>query len=152
MRAVSRLVSTLFSLKLFDDESRDTSKVGQAVSPAFPNELTMRELISSLMRFSGAVTMFAVEQVQNVVGAPTDTRAAIAKMTETLDSMSESLVSKIDKPKQTVHESMSKAQVEVVDRTFNAVNLNVPDELMQKTSASLSSAVTRSAANGAVVA
>ena len=112
----------------------------------------MRELISSLMRFSGAVTMFAVEQVQNVVGAPTDTRAAIAKMTETLDSMSESLVSKIDKPKQTVHESMSKAQVEVVDRTFNAVNLNVPDELMQKTSASLSSAVTRSAANGAVVA
>ena len=87
MRAVSRLVSTLFSLKLFDDESRDTSKVGQAVSPAFPNELTMRELISSLMRFSGAVTMFAVEQVQNVVGAPTDTRAAIAKMTETLSPL-----------------------------------------------------------------
>ena len=112
----------------------------------------MRELISSLMRFSGAVTMFAVEQVQNAVGAPTDTRAAIARMTETLDSMSESLVSKIDKPKQTVHESMSKAQVEVVDRTFNAVNLNAPDELMQKTSASLSSAVTRSAVNGAGVA
>ena len=66
--------------------------------------------------------------------------------------MSESLVSKIDKPKQTVHESMSKAQVEVVDRTFNAVNLNAPDELMRKTSASLSSAVTRSAVNGAGVA
>jgi hypothetical protein len=44
---------------------------------------------------------------------------------------------------------MSKAQTEVVGRTFNAVNLNAPDELMQKTSASLSSAVTRSADTGA---
>jgi hypothetical protein len=112
----------------------------------------MRELFSSLMRFSGAVTMFAVEQVQNAVGAPTDTRAAIARLTATLDSMSESLVSKIDEPKQTAHERISKAQVEVVDRTFNAVNLNAPDELMQRTSASLSSAMTRSTANGAGVA
>jgi hypothetical protein len=109
----------------------------------------MRELISSLMRFSGAVTLFGIEQVQNVVGAPTDTRAAIARLRETLDSMSESLISKIDEPKRAVHASMSKAQAEVVGRTFNAVNLNAADELMQKTSQSLSSAVTRSAATGA---
>jgi hypothetical protein len=58
----------------------------------------MRELISSVMRFSGAVTMFGIEQVQNAVAAPSDTRAAIAKLRETLDSMSESLISKIDEP------------------------------------------------------
>jgi hypothetical protein len=109
----------------------------------------MRELISSLMRFSGAVTMFGIEQVQNAVGAPTDTRAAISRLRETLDSMSESLVSKIDEPKRAVHESMSKAQNEVVSRTLNAVNLNAPGELMQKTSESLSSVVTRTAATGA---
>jgi hypothetical protein len=109
----------------------------------------MRELISSLMRFSGAVTMFGIEQVQNAVGAPADTRAAIARMIETLDSMSESLISKIDEPKRAAHESMSKAQSEVVRRSFNAVNLNAPDELMKKTSASLSIAVTRSAGAGA---
>ena len=109
----------------------------------------MRELISSLIRFSGAVTVFGVEQVQNAVGAPADTRAAIARLIETLDSMSESLISKIDEPKRAVHESMSKALNEVVDRTFHAVNLNGPHELMQKTSESLSSALTRSAASGA---
>jgi hypothetical protein len=109
----------------------------------------MRELISSLMRFSGAVTLFSIEQIQNAVGAPADTRAAIARMIETLDSMSESLISKIDEPKRAVHESMSKAQSEVVGRSFNAVNLNAPDELMKRTSASLSRAVTRSAAIGA---
>ncbi len=109
----------------------------------------MRELISSLMRFSGAVTMFGVEQVQNAVGAPADTRAAIARLIETLDSMSESLISKIDEPKRAVHESMSKAQNEVLDRNFHAVNLNGADELMQKTSESLSSGLTRSAASGA---
>ena len=109
----------------------------------------MRELISSLMRFSGAVTLFSIEQIQNAAGAPADTRAAIARMIETLDSMSESLISKIDEPKRAVHESMSKAQNEVVDRTFHAVNLNGPDELMRKTSESLSSVLTRSAASGA---
>jgi hypothetical protein len=108
----------------------------------------MRELISSLMRFSGAVTLFSVEQIQNAVGAPADTRSAIARLTETLDSMSESLISKIDEPKRAAHKSMSKAQSDVVVRTFNAVNLNAPDELMQKTSTSLSSALTRSAATG----
>jgi hypothetical protein len=105
----------------------------------------MRELISSLMRFSGAVAMFSIEQIQNAVGAPADTRAALTRMIETLDSMSESLISKIDAPKRAAHESMSKAQSDVVGRTFNAVNLNAPDELMQKTSASLSSAVARPA-------
>jgi hypothetical protein len=109
----------------------------------------MRELISSLMRFSGAVTLFSIEQIQNAVGAPADTRAAIARIIETLDSMSESLISKIDEPKRAAHESMSKAQSDVVGRTFNAVNLNAPDELLQKTSASLSNAVTRTASTGA---
>ena len=108
----------------------------------------MRELISSLMRFSGAVTMFTLEQVQNAVGAPTDTRTAIRTLTATLNAMSESLISKIDEPKRAAHESMSKAQAEMVGRTLNAVNLNAPDELMQKTSASFSNVLARSAATG----
>jgi hypothetical protein len=115
----------------------------------YHKDLTMRELISSLMRFSGAVTMFGIEQVQNTIGAPADTRAAIGRMIETLDAMSDSLISKIDEPKRAAHESMSKAQSEVVDGAFNAVDMNAPDELMKKTSASISSALARSAATGA---
>jgi hypothetical protein len=108
----------------------------------------MREMISSMMRFSGAVTMFGVEQVQNAMAAPADTRAAIVKLRDTLDMMSESLGAKLDGPKQAALESMSKAQAEVVGRSFDAVDLNAADELMQKTSESLSGALSRSA-NGA---
>ena len=105
----------------------------------------MREFVFSMMRFSGAVTMFGIEQVQNAMGAPRDTRAAIARLRESLDVMSESLVSKLDQPKQAALESMTKAQAEIVDRSFNAVDLNAADDLMQKTSESLSGAMSRSA-------
>jgi hypothetical protein len=107
----------------------------------------MREMISSMMRFSGAVAMFGIEQVQNAVAAPADTRAAIVKMRETLDMMSESLVSKLDEPKQAALESMSKAQSEIVDRSLDAVNLNAAENLMKKTSDSLSDAMNRSGAS-----
>jgi hypothetical protein len=108
----------------------------------------MREMISSMMRFSGAVTMFGIEQVQNVMAAPADTRTAIIKLRDTLDRMSESLGAKLDRPKQAALESMSKDQAEVVGRSFDAVDLNAADGLIQKTSESLSGAMSRSA-NGA---
>lgn len=104
----------------------------------------MREMISSMMRFSGAVAMFGLEQVQNAVEAPGDTRTAIIKLRETLDMMSESLVSKLDEPKQAALESMSKSQSEIVDRSLDAVNMNAAENLMKKTSDSLSDAINRS--------
>ena len=107
----------------------------------------MREMIFSMMRFSGAVAMFSIEQVQNAVEAPADTRTAIIKLRETLDLMSESLVSKLDHPKQAALESMSNAQSEIFDRSLDAVNLSAADDLMKKTSDSLSGALNRSAAS-----
>ena len=107
----------------------------------------MREMISSMMRFSGAVAMFGLEQVQNAVEAPADTRAAIVKLRETLDMMSDSLVSKLDEPKQAALESMSKAQSEIVDRSLDAVNMSAAENLMKKTSDSLSGAMNRSGAS-----
>jgi hypothetical protein len=104
-------------------------------------------MISSMMRFSGAVALFGIEQVQNAVEAPGDTRAAIVKLRETLDMMSESLVSKLDEPKQAALESMSKAQSEIVGRSFDAVNMNAAENLMKKTSDSLSDAMNRSGAS-----
>jgi hypothetical protein len=103
----------------------------------------MRELITSLMRFSGAVTMFGIEQVQSALGAPTDSRAAIARLCGTLDSMADSLVAKMDDSKKAAYSSMAAAQNEVVGRTFGVVNMAAPGELMQRTSQSLSSLVKR---------
>jgi hypothetical protein len=105
----------------------------------------MRELIFSMMRFSGSVAMFGIEQVQSAAGAPTDTRAAINRMRGMLDLMSESLASMLDRPKQAALESISKAQSEMMARTLNVVDLNAAGEFMMNTSKSLSSAVSRSA-------
>jgi hypothetical protein len=105
----------------------------------------MRELFSSMMRFSGAVTMFSMEQVQNAIYAPADTQAALTKMRESLDAMSESLASKMDDSKRAALDSMSKVQTDIVDRTLEMVSMDSAGELMQKTSASLSNVVSRSA-------
>lgn len=112
----------------------------------------MRDLVSSLMRFSGAVTMFGLEQVQNAVSAPADTHAAIVRLSQTLDSMSESLISKMDDSKKAALASMSAAQTEMLGRTFtavDAVNLDAAGEFMKKTSESLSGVLSRSASKEA---
>jgi len=49
-----------------------------------------------MMRFSGTVTMFGLEQVQNAMFAPTDTRTALSRLCNTLDSMSDSLAGVIN--------------------------------------------------------
>jgi len=109
----------------------------------------MRELITSMMRFSGAVAMFSLEQVQNAVSAPADTKLALTRLRDTLDGMSKSLVSKLDGPKRAAFESMSKSQTDILDRTVDAVNLDVADDLMRRTSESLSSVIGRSNGNKA---
>ncbi len=110
----------------------------------------MRELMFSMMRFSGAITMFGMEQVQNAISAPTNTRAALVRLCNTLDSMSESLASKLDAPKRTALDSMSKSQLDIWDNTASAVkldaaNLDTASDLMKKASESLAGIIGRSA-------
>jgi len=110
----------------------------------------MRETIFSMMRFSGAVTMFGLEQVQNVMMAPTDTKAALNRLRDTLDAMSDSLASKLDHSKRSALDSMSKAQVDILDRTaeavnIDAINMDAAADLLRKTSDSLGGAIRGSA-------
>jgi len=106
----------------------------------------MRELISSMMRFSGAVAMFSVEQAQNAITAPADTQAALVRLRETLDSMSNSLASKLDEPKRAALDGISRAQTDIANRTMGLVNLDAAGDFVMKTSESLSDAVSRPAA------
>jgi hypothetical protein len=110
----------------------------------------MRELMFSMMRFSGAITMFGMEQVQNAISAPTDTRAALVRLCNTLDSMSESLASKLDAPKRTALDSMSKSQLDIWDNTASVVkldtaNMDTAADLMKKASESLADMIGGSA-------
>ena len=110
----------------------------------------MRELMFSMMRFSGAITMFGMEQVQNSISAPADTRAALVRLRNTLDAMSESLASKLDGPKRTALDSMSKSQLDIWDNTsstikLDAANLDAAADLMKRASESLADMIRRSA-------
>ena len=103
----------------------------------------MRELFTSLMRFTGAVTMFGVEQLQTAIGAPLNSRGAINRLCDTLDSMSDSLASKMDESKKQAYTSMAKAQNDAVTRTLNVIPMDAAGKLMQRTSHSLSGLVSR---------
>ena len=111
----------------------------------------MRELILTMIRFSSAVTMFGFEQMQNAISAPADTKTALTKLCDSLDAMSESLGSKLDDPKKSALDSMSKAQVDILDRTSRAfnldtvLNLDTASDLLKKTTESLAAVVNGSA-------
>jgi hypothetical protein len=110
----------------------------------------MRETIFSMIRFSGAVTMFGFEQVQNAMLAPADTRAALTRLCNTLDSMSDSLASRLDDSKKDALESMSKAQIDILDgaasaANLDAMNMDTATDLLKRTSDSLAGVMNGSA-------
>ena len=95
----------------------------------------MQELIASMMRFSAAMTLFGMQQMQNAVGAAADTQAAVNKFREALDAMSAAVAAQMDESKKATLENMSKVQSDLVDRTFDAMNVQAmdPREMMQTT-------------------
>ena len=96
----------------------------------------MQELIVSMMKFSAAMTLFGMQQLQNAVGAATDSQAAIKNFRESLDAMSDAIAKQMDDSKKATLDSMAKVQSDLVDRTFDAMNLQAfdPKEMMETTS------------------
>ncbi|MEX2264137.1 MAG: hypothetical protein WD696_19445 [Bryobacteraceae bacterium] len=95
----------------------------------------MQELITSIMRFTTAVTLFGMQQVQNAVGIAADTTGAINRFRAELDKLSDAVEQHIDDSKKATLDSMLRAQVDLVDRGFTAMNMQVldPREMVQTT-------------------
>ena len=114
----------------------------------------LRELTSSMIRFTNAVTLFSMQQMQNALGAVTDSQAVINRFCSALDAISNTLSTQIDASKKSTLDSMTRTGSEMVDRTMDAMNvqaLNPKDmmdttaDLMRKTSESMSDMVRRTA-------
>jgi hypothetical protein len=124
------------------------------------HEAGLRELTSSMIRFTNAVTLFSMQQMQNAVGAVTDSQAVINRFCGALDAISNTLSTQIDASKKSTLESMTKTSDEMMDRTMDAMNVSAlsPKEIidtttdvMRKTTDSMADIVRRatsSAANG----
>ncbi len=99
------------------------------------DEFGVREMTASMLRFTNAVTLFSMQQVQNALGAMTDSQAAINQFCDTLDSLSRALSGRIDDSKKSTLDRMTKTGADIVDRTFETFNAPAldPREVIQTT-------------------
>jgi hypothetical protein len=88
-----------------------------------------------MIRFTNAVTLFSMQQMQNAIGAVTDSQAVINRFCNALDAISNTLSTQIDASKKSTLDSMSKTGTEMVDRTMDAMNVQAlnPREIMDTT-------------------
>jgi hypothetical protein len=117
----------------------------------------LRDLTSSMIRFTNAVTLFSMQQMQNAIGAVTDSQAVINRFCNALDAISNTLSTQIDASKKSTLDSMSKTGTEMVDRTMDAMNVQALDpreimdttaDVMRKTSDSVADIVRRASNTG----
>ena len=117
-------------------------------------DTSLRDLTSSMIRFTNAVTLFSMQQMQNAVGAVTDSQAVINRFCSALDAISNTLSQQIDASKRSTLDSMSKTGSEMVDRTMDAMNVNPREimdtttDVMRKTSDSMADIVRRATGAG----
>jgi len=105
-----------------------------------------------MIRFSNAMTMFGIQQMQNAFGVVTDSQSVINRFVNALDSISNSLSSQIDDSKRSTMDSMTRTSSDIVDRTFDAMNVQALDprgmmdttaDLMRKTTDSMADMMRR---------
>ncbi|MEZ5400186.1 MAG: hypothetical protein R2729_11000 [Bryobacteraceae bacterium] len=83
----------------------------------------MEDLAMSIMRFSSAMTMFGIQQVQNSMEAFTDPQTAQKKFARALNSVSEALTAELDEPNKSTEASISGFGEKIVNRTMSAIDV-----------------------------
>ncbi len=96
----------------------------------------MQSLIVSFIRFTTAVTLYTLEQIQTsayVTQGGQDIFKILDKLEIALDSMTESLADKIDQKKKDTLESITQTATDVVDKGFDSVGLMNPSKVLKTT-------------------
>ena len=96
----------------------------------------MQNLIVSMLRFSAAVTLFSMEQLQsslNLYGGDENISKTLDRFEKALDAMTETLTSRIDGQKKDTLKSITKMSEDVVSRTFDGITIIDPREVMRAT-------------------
>jgi len=97
----------------------------------------MTSLVVSMVRFSAALTLYGVEQLENslsLLEGGTDVSKTILGMEKTLNSMSDVLMREMDEKKKETLDSVSKASKEMVDRTLEGMEIMDPREVLKASS------------------
>ena len=97
----------------------------------------MTNLAVSMLRFSAALTLFSVEQLEkslNVVEGGADLTKTMSGFETTLDSLSDVLMREMDDKKKETLKSVSKASKNMVDRTMDGMEIMDPREVIKASS------------------
>jgi hypothetical protein len=115
----------------------------------YPGGDTVQELINSFVRLSAAMTVYSMQQMQSAVDT-IDPKVSYSKLKKMIDSMTDALTAQLDESKMKTVESISNLGSDVVDRTFETLNvegLNAHDlvqstnNMVRKTTDSLASII-----------
>ncbi len=96
----------------------------------------MQNLIVSMMRFSAALTLFGMEQIQNslnIVEGEEDLSKTMERFEKAFNSMTDALVHRIDDKKKETLKSVTKMSEDVVSRTMDSMNVMDPREVLRAT-------------------
>ena len=96
----------------------------------------MQDLIVSMMRFSAALTLFGLEQLQNslnVVEGEEDLSKTMERFEKTVDSLTDALVNRIDDKKKDTLKSVTRMSEDVVGRTMDGMTMMDPREVFRAT-------------------
>jgi hypothetical protein len=110
-----------------------TTHNAAATSHANGSEASLRELTFQMIRFTNAVTLFSMQQMQNALGAVTDSQGVIKGFSDALKDISDTLATKIDASKSSALKSMTRTESDLVDRVENVMRLPAMDELVDIT-------------------
>jgi hypothetical protein len=96
----------------------------------------LEKLIVSLMRFSTAVTLLGMEQLENAMSLRDgeDVSKATERFRATLDSFTDTVSKELDHKKQTTLKSVTRMSKEAVHRAVAGMNVVDPRELLRSTS------------------
>ncbi len=94
----------------------------------------MSNLIASMARFSTALTLFGVTQLEksmNVVGGGDEVTKSVDEFEKTLNSITGVLIEKMDAKKKETLESVTKMTEETVNRTLDTMEVVDPREMLK---------------------
>ena len=96
----------------------------------------MSNLIASMARFSTAMTLFGVDQLEktmNVVGGGAELAKTVEEFETTLNSLTSVLTEKMDDKKKDTLQSVTKMAEETVSRTLDSMEVVDPREVLKAT-------------------
>jgi hypothetical protein len=93
----------------------------------------MQELINSVARFSAAITMFGIQEIQNAVGTATDPQEYVSRFRHSLDSITDAVSAELDKTSKPALDSVTNLSSDLVSRTFETLKTPVfdPRQMLQ---------------------